>query len=212
MTVNTPPMGWNSWNTFGTNISDKLIRETADIMASSGLLECGYNYLVIDDCWSLLERDENGRLVADPEKFPHGMKALADYVHSKGLKFGMYSCAGMITCAGYPSSYTHEFTDAKTFAEWGVDYLKYDYCFKPDSVKGEVLYRTMGAALSNCGRDILFSACSWGADETRKWIGTTGANMWRATGDIFDAWKSVLDIAGLVPQEMPYTAKNCFLT
>ena len=210
MTVNTPPMGWNSWNTFGTNISDKLIRETADIMASSGLLEHGYNYLVIDDCWSLRERDENGKLVADPEKFPHGMKALADYVHSKGLKFGMYSCAGMITCAGYPSSYTHEFTDAKTFAEWGVDYLKYDYCFKPDSVKGEVLYRTMGAALSNCGRDILFSACSWGADETRKWIGTTGANMWRATGDIFDAWKSVLDIAGLVPQEMPYTAKNCF--
>ncbi|MGN0115680.1 MAG: glycoside hydrolase family 27 protein [Acutalibacteraceae bacterium] len=210
MTVNTPPMGWNSWNTFGKDISDKLIRETADIMVSSGLLEHGYNYLVIDDCWSLRERDENGKLVADPEKFPHGMKALADYVHSKGLKFGMYSCAGMITCAGYPASYGHEYDDAQTFAEWGVDFLKYDYCFKPESVKGEALYRTMGAALNNCGRDILFSACSWGADETRKWIGTTGANMWRATGDIYDAWKSVLTIAGLVPQEMPYTAKNCF--
>lgn len=210
MIVNTPPMGWNSWNTFGKDISDKLIRETADIMVSSGLLEHGYNYLVIDDCWSLRERDENGKLVADPEKFPYGMKALADYVHSKGLKFGMYSCGGTITCAGYPASYGHEYDDAQTFAEWGVDFLKYDYCFKPESVKGEAIYRTMGAALNNCGRDILFSACSWGADETRKWIGTTGANMWRATGDIFDAWKSVLYIAGLVPQEMPYTAKNCF--
>lgn len=210
MIVNTPPMGWNSWNTFGNNISDSLIRETADKMVSSGLLEHGYNYLVIDDCWSLRERGKDGRLVPDPEKFPFGMKALADYVHSKGLKFGMYSCAGMITCAGYPASCGHEFTDAQTFAEWGVDFLKYDYCFKPESVKGEVLYRTMGAALNNCGRDILFSACSWGADQTREWISTTGANMWRATGDIFDSWKSIVNIAGLVPQEMPYTAKNCF--
>ena len=120
-------MGWNSWNTFGTKISDQLIRETADAMVDQGYLAAGYEYLVIDDCWSLRDRDENGKLVADPEKFPYGMKAVADYVHSKGLKFGMYSCAGIMTCAGYPSSYDHEFEDAQTFADWGVDFLKYDF-------------------------------------------------------------------------------------
>ena len=114
----TPPMGWNSWNTFGENINEKMIFETADVMAESGLRDKGYEYLVIDDCWSLRERDENGRLVPDPEKFPHGMKAVADYVHSKGLKFGMYSCAGNMTCAGYHGSYEHEFVDAETFASW----------------------------------------------------------------------------------------------
>ena len=123
MLAKTPPMGWNSWNTFGENISEALIKETADAMVSTGLRDAGYEYLVIDDCWSLRERDENGRMVVDPEKFPSGMKALADYVHSKGLKFGMYSCAGTHTCAGFPGSLDYEFIDAKTFAEWGVDYL-----------------------------------------------------------------------------------------
>ena len=113
----TPPMGWNSWNTFGEDIDEKMIMETADVMAESGLAEAGYNYLVIDDCWSMKERDKNRRLVADPVKFPNGMKAVADYVHSKGLKFGMYSCAGNLTCAGYPGSYEHEFIDAETFAD-----------------------------------------------------------------------------------------------
>ena len=113
----TPPMGWNSWNTFGANINEQLIFETADAMAAAGLPEKGYEYLVIDDCWSLKERDKDGRLVADPEKFPGGMKAVADYVHSRGLKFGMYSCAGTLTCAGYPGSFEHEFVDAETFAE-----------------------------------------------------------------------------------------------
>ncbi len=206
----TPPMGWNSWNTFGTDISEQLIKDTADMMVSSGLLDCGYNYLVIDDCWSLKERDKNGRLVADPEKFPNGMKAVADYVHSKGLKFGMYSCAGMLTCAGYPSSYEHEFVDAATFAEWGVDFLKYDYCFKPGSVNGDVLYKRMGVALANCGRDILFSACSWGADETRKWMKTTGAHMWRSTPDIFDSWKSLKELCMIADRSVKYSAKNCF--
>lgn len=116
-------MGWNSWNTFGEHINETMIKETADSMVENGLLECGYEYLVIDDCWSLRERDKNGRLVADPEKFPHGMKAVAEYVHQKGLKFGMYSCAGNLTCAGYPGSFEHEFIDAATFAEWGVDFL-----------------------------------------------------------------------------------------
>ena len=158
----TPPMGWNSWNTFGENINEKLIMETADKMVEQGLLDCGYEYLVIDDCWSLRKRDEEGRLIADPEKFPHGMKAVADYVHSKGLKFGMYSCAGNLTCAGYPGSFEHEFIDADTFASWGVDFLKYDYCYHSNIIPGKYLYRRMGIALENCGRDILFSACSWG--------------------------------------------------
>ena len=131
MLVNTPPMGWNSWNTFGTNISEDLIKETADAMVDTGLAAAGYNYVVIDDCWSLRERGADGRIVPDPEKFPSGMKALADYVHSKGLKFGMYSCDGPLTCAGYPGSYNNEFIDAQTFADWGVDFLKYDNCYKP---------------------------------------------------------------------------------
>lgn len=147
----TPPMGWNSWNTFGENINEKMIFETADVMAESGLRDKGYEYLVIDDCWSLRERDENGRLVPDPEKFPHGMKAVADYVHSKGLKFGMYSCAGNMTCAGYPGSYEHEFVDVETFASWDVDFLKYDYCYHSPILHGKYLYRRMGLALENCG-------------------------------------------------------------
>ena len=206
----TPPMGWNSWNTFGKDINEQLIFDTADKMVETGLLEKGYEYLVIDDCWSLRERDENERLVADPEKFPHGMKAVADYVHSKGLKFGMYSCAGNLTCAGYPGSYEHEFIDAKTFAEWGVDFLKYDYCYHSPIIHGKYLYRRMGLALENCGRDILFSACSWGADETAKWIKETGASMWRSTGDIFDTWESVKKLVDMQEELHPYNGVGCF--
>ncbi len=203
-------MGWNSWNTYGEQINDELIRETADSMVANGLLEKGYNYLVIDDCWSLRERDANGRLVADPAKFPHGMKALADYVHSKGLKFGMYSCAGNLTCAGYPGSFEHEFIDAETFASWGVDFLKYDYCYHSSIIPGKYLYRRMGLALENCGRDILFSACSWGADATHEWIKTTGSAMWRSTGDIFDTWESVKDLAKQQGALHTYNGVGCF--
>lgn len=206
----TPPMGWNSWNTFGENINEKMIFEMADAMVENGLLEKGYNYLVIDDCWSLKERDENERLVADPIKFPHGMKAVADYVHSKGLKFGMYSCAGNLTCAGYPGSFEHEFIDAETFASWGVDFLKYDYCYHSPIIHGKYLYRRMGLALENCGRDILFSACSWGADETHEWIKETGASMWRSTGDIFDTWESVKDLVNQQQKLHPYNGVGCF--
>ena len=195
MLIKTPPMGWNSWNTFGTDINEQLIMDSADKLVETGLASCGYDYIVIDDCWALKQRDENGKLVPDPEKFPHGMKYVADYVHSKGLKFGMYSCAGTLTCAGYPASYEHEFDDAKSFAEWGVDFLKYDYCFHPSTVPGDILYKRMAIALKNCGRDILFSACSWGADNTRDWIGETGANMWRTTGDIFENWKSIKELS-----------------
>ena len=206
----TPPMGWNSRNTYGENINEQLIMETADAMVAEGLLEKGYEYLVIDDCWSLKERDENERLVADPVKFPHGMKAVADYVHSKGLKFGMYSCAGNLTCAGYPGSFEHEFIDAETFAEWGVDFLKYDYCYHSPIIHGKYLYRRMGLALENCGRDILFSACSWGADETHEWIKTTGAGMWRSTGDIFDTWDSVKDLVKQQEKLHPFNGVGCF--
>ena len=206
----TPPMGWNSWNTFGADINEQLICETADIMVEKGLLRKGYEYLVIDDCWSLRERDADERLAADPAKFPHGMKAVADYVHSKGLKFGMYSCAGNLTCAGYPGSFEHEFIDAQTFAEWGVDFLKYDYCYHSPIIHGKYLYRRMGLALENCGRDILLSACSWGADETHEWIKSTGASMWRSTGDIFDTWQSVKDLVKQQERLHPYNGVGCF--
>ena len=206
----TPPMGWNSWNTFGENINEAMICEMADVMAESGLKEKGYEYLVIDDCWSLKERDEKERLVPDPEKFPHGMKAIADYVHAKGLKFGMYSCAGNLTCAGYPGSFEHEYLDAETFAEWGVDFLKYDYCYHSPIIHGKYLYRRMGLALENCGREILFSACSWGNDETHAWIKETGASMWRSTGDIFDTWDSVKDLVTQQDKLHPYNGVGCF--
>ena len=140
MIIRKPPMGWNTWNTFGPNINEQLILESAKAMVDTGLKDAGYEYIVIDDMWSLKERDANGRLQPDPVKFPHGMKYVADYVHSKGLKFGMYSCCGTHTCAGYPGSFEHEFQDAETFASWGVDYLKYDNCYKPQHIKGEVLY------------------------------------------------------------------------
>ncbi len=210
MIVKTPPMGWNTWNTFGEKINEELIKETADVLVSSGLKDLGYNYLVIDDCWSLKERDSEGRLQADPQKFPNGMKAVADYVHSKGLKFGMYSCCGTLTCAGFPSSYQYEFIDAKTFAEWGVDFLKYDHCFKATEASSAFLYRKMGLALKNSGRDILFSACSWGVNETHQWIKTTGAHMWRTTGDIFDSWESIMDLYKKNKAILPYSALNCF--
>lgn len=158
MTVLKPPMGFNTWNTFGGAINDKLIMETADAMAESGLKELGYEYVVTDDCWSEKRRDADGRLVPSREKFPNGIKPVADYVHSKGLKFGIYSCVGTMTCGGYPGSYGHEYLDAATFAEWGVDFLKYDYCYRPKTSRGEDLYRKMALALKSSGRDILFSA------------------------------------------------------
>ena len=211
MLVNTPPMGWNTWNTFGNDISDALVRESADAFIDLGLKDAGYQYVVIDDCWSLKTRDRaTGRIVPDPEKFPHGMKALADYVHSKGLKFGMYSCAGQRTCADYPASFDHEFLDAKTFAEWGVDFLKYDFCFCPRGFKGELLYRRMGMALRASGRDILFSACNWGVDDVWSWIRSTGAHMFRSTGDIFDTPESFRKIAISQMNRLNAHGAQCF--
>ena len=203
-------MGWNSWNTFGEHISDSLIRETALAMKEKGYLAAGYRYIVIDDCWSLKERDGEGRLVPDPAKFPHGMKDLADYVHSLGFKFGMYSCAGVLTCGGYPASYDHEFIDARTFAEWGVDYLKYDFCNFPANADGTNRYATISMALKASGRDILLAACNWGTEEPWKWMKSIGAHMYRSTGDIQDNFKSFSSIARSQIPNFCMSGANCF--
>ena len=206
----TPAMGWNSWNTFCADISEALVKESAQAFLDNGLKNAGYRYLVLDDCWSLRKRDDHGKLVADPEKFPSGMKALSDHLHGMDLKFGIYSCAGILTCAGYPSSFEHEFTDAATFAEWGVDYLKYDYCNRPHNMDGKLLYRRMSMALRNSGRDILFSACNWGHHEVETWIRTSGAHSWRSTGDIVDNFASMRDIALSQLDKGQYGAPYCY--
>lgn len=193
MLYNKPPMGWNSWNTFGENINEKLIIDTADALVEKGYLDAGYEYIIIDDCWALKQR-VNGKLVENPKLFPHGMKYLADYIHSKGLKFGMYSCAGNMTCAGYPSSYGYEFEDAKQFAQWGIDYLKYDFCHFPESGNKENAYLTMSMALRNSGRDILLAACNWGVGNPSQWMRSRGAHTFRSTGDISDNKQSFIDI------------------
>lgn len=205
----TPALGWNSWNTFTWDINEQLIREVADCFVSEGYQDAGYEYIVIDDCWSRKERNEQGNLVVDLEKFPSGMKALADYIHSLGLKFGMYSCAGTHTCAGYPGSFEHEFQDARQFAEWGVDYLKYDYCYKPRSMSGELLYKRMSLALKNCGREILFSACNWGEDSVYDWIRESGAHSYRSTPDIQDNWESIKQIVLSQIEKKAYTGSFC---
>jgi alpha-galactosidase len=177
----TPPMGWNSWNHFGCDVDERLIRETADAMVASGMREAGYLYVNIDDCWHGT-RDENGFIRPDPERFPSGMKALADYVHSKGLKLGIYSDAGWKTCAGHPGSRGHEYQDALTYARWGIDYLKYDWC-NTGGLNAEGAYQTMGRALAAAGRPIVFSLCEWGTNQPWEWAKEIG-HLWRTTGDI----------------------------
>lgn len=203
-------MGWNSWNTFGQDINAETLKQAADALVGTGLRDAGYNYLVIDDTWALRERGNDCRLIPDPAKFPDGIKDVSDYVHKSGLKLGIYSCAGTMTCAQYPGSYEYEFIDAETFAEWGVDFLKYDYCFRPEPERGKLLYRRMGLALANCGRDILFSACSWGNDDTKSWIKTTGAHMWRSTHDVFDSWESIKMRAKEQLAIQKYNGLGCF--
>ncbi|CAN0926625.1 unnamed protein product [Linum grandiflorum] len=218
----TPPMGWNSWNHFQCNISEKTIKETADAMVSSGLSALGYHYINIDDCWAELNRDSEGNMVSKKSTFPSGIKALADYVHAKGLKLGIYSDAGSQTCSTLmPGSLGHEEQDAKTFASWGVDYLKYDNCNDDGTspkirymvttfllhkdemnvvmeikyVVGELhRYPVMSRALLNSGRPIFFSLCEWGREDPATWAGSIG-NSWRTTGDISDNWDSMTSCA-----------------
>lgn len=210
MVLNTPPMGWNTWNTFGENINEQLIMETADMIVEKGYKDAGYEYVVIDDCWSMRKRDENGQLVADPVKFPHGMKYVADYIHSKGLKFGMYSCCGPLTCASYPGSLDHELDDALFFAENGVDYLKYDWCYHPMTLEGWTLYNRMKMALAATGRDIVFSVCNWGDEDTHSWIRKVGGDLYRSTGDIFDSFRSIKDIIDKEVERFNQSGPSCY--
>jgi len=177
----TPPMGWNSWNRFGCDVNEQLIRETADAMVSSGMKAAGYQYVVIDDCWQG-ERDALGFIQPDRGRFPSGMKALADYIHSKGLKFGIYSDAGWKTCGGHPGSRGYEYQDALTYAKWGVDYLKYDWC-NTEGLNAKGAYLTMRDALFAAGRPIVFSICEWGDNRPWEW-GKDIGHLWRTTGDI----------------------------
>jgi alpha-galactosidase len=185
----TPPMGWNSWNTFQTNINEQLVKDIADVMVSSGMKDAGYRYVVLDDGWMSMERDaKTGDLLADPKKFPHGMKAISDYVHSKGLKFGLYNCAGTKTCAGYPGTRGYEYQDARLYASWDVDYLKFDWCYA-DGINAKEAYTTMSKALKTAGRPIVFSLCEWGTNKPWEWAAPVG-HLWRTTGDIYPQYDS----------------------
>jgi len=187
----TPPMGWNSWNRFGCNINETLIKGIADAMVSSGMRDAGYQYVNLDDCWQV-SRDASGNIVADPARFPSGIKALADYVHARGLKLGIYTDAGTQTCAGRPGSLNREQQDANTYAAWGVDYVKVDWCFT-SGLDPATQYAKFRDAFARTNRPILFSICNWGVNAPWNWGPSTG-NMWRTTGDITDTWSSITSI------------------
>ncbi|WP_433363442.1 glycoside hydrolase family 27 protein [Actinoplanes sp. CA-142083] len=195
----TPPMGWNNYNAYGLEVTEQLIRETADKMVSSGMRDAGYVYVTIDDGWMAGTRDASGNLRADPERFPSGIAALAAYVHARGLKLGIYEDAGVKTCGGLPGSLGHETADAETFAAWGVDYLKYDNCYAAESCGQYTCsssneterYAAMRDALLASGRPIVFSVCSWGTDAVWRW-GAGYGNLWRTTADIQPTYESMV--------------------
>ncbi|MFF8372928.1 NPCBM/NEW2 domain-containing protein [Streptomyces lydicus] len=193
----TPPMGFNNWNSTHcrAEFNEEMVKGIADLFLAKGLKDAGYQYVNLDDCWALPTRDGNGKLVPDPRRFPHGIKAVADYVHAKGLKFGIYTSAGTKTCnsAGFPGGLGHERSDAQQFADWGVDYLKYDNC-NNQGVDAKQRYRTMRDALKATGRPIVYSICEWGENKPWEWASDVG-HLWRTTGDISDSWSSMLDIA-----------------
>ena len=193
----TPPMGFMTWNKYKEDINEQLIRQIADKMAADGYAEAGYKYIFIDDAWQG-GRDKHNNILPDPEKFPSGMKALADYVHSKGLRLGIYSDAALLTCAGYTASYGFEQQDAKTFAEWGIDYLKYDYCHAPsDSAVAHERYKKMADALQNSGRKIVLGVCEWGQLNPEKWARQAGGSLWRVSFDVRDMWKDIVKQGGM---------------
>ena len=186
----TPPMGWNSWNLFEFEVSDSLLREIAEAMVSSGMKDAGYQYIIIDDHW-VGGRNARNVLFPDPNRFPNGMKTVADFIHSKGLKLGIYSDAAEYTCGGVAGSFGFEELDARTFAEWGIDYLKYDYCNAPDDLTTAFQrYRKMGDALEKTGRPIVYSICEWGQRKPWQWAKAAGGHLWRTTWDSRDVWKS----------------------
>jgi alpha-galactosidase len=192
--VPTPPMGWNSWNKFACDINEKVIREMADAIVSFGMSKLGYEYIVIDDCWQVA-RKTDGTIIVDSVKFPSGIKSLADYVHSKGLKFGIYSCAGLKTCQQRPGGNGYEVIDANTYASWGVDYLKYDWCYN-EGIDYLKAYTDMSNALAKSGRPIVFSLCEWGSNRPWIWASKVG-HLWRTTGDIQDCWDCKADWGGM---------------
>lgn len=193
----TPPMGWMTWNLFKGDINERLIRETADAMVESGLRDVGYKYIFIDDLWQG-GRDMHNNIIHDPKKFPSGIKALADYVHSKGLKLGIYSDAAQQTCAGATASLGFEEQDARTFASWDIDYLKYDYCNAPeDSATARRRYKRMADALQNSGRDIALGVCEWGQRQAEEWCESVGGQLWRTTYDVRDMWKDIVHQGGM---------------
>ncbi|MCX5402310.1 ricin-type beta-trefoil lectin domain protein [Streptomyces sp. NBC_00102] len=202
----TPQMGFNNWNTTGcgAQFDEAMVKGIADIFVAQGLKAAGYTYVNLDDCWALPSRDAAGNLVPDPVRFPNGIKAVADYVHSKGLKFGLYSSAGTKTCAntGFPGGLGHEQQDADLWAYWGVDYLKYDNCNNTGADAG-TRYNTMGDALKATGRPILYSICEWGSNQPWNWAPPIG-NSWRTTGDISDSWSSMIQIAHQNQSLAPY--------
>jgi alpha-galactosidase len=190
----TPPMGWNSWNKFACNVSEELIKQVADAMATNGMKDAGYQYIVIDDCWQV-DRDPQGNILADAKRFPSGIKALADYIHSKGLKFGIYSDAGTLTCQKRPGSRGYEFQDARQYAAWGVDYVKYDWC-STSTQNQQASYSIMRDAMEKSARPMVFSLCEWGSSRPWLWAKDVG-NLWRTTGDIQDCWDCKRDWGGM---------------
>lgn len=185
----TPPMGWNSWNTFGRHLTEELVLQTADAMVANGMRDLGYSYINIDDFWQLPERGADGHIQIDKSKFPRGIKYVADYLHQRGFKLGIYSDAADKTCGGVCGSYGYEETDAQDFASWGVDLLKYDYCNAPAGrVEAMERYAKMGKALRATERSIVFSICEWGQREPWKWAKQVGGQLWRVSGDIGDVW------------------------
>ncbi|MBB6498788.1 glycoside hydrolase family 27 protein [Pedobacter cryoconitis] len=190
----TPPMGWNSWNKFECKINETIIREVADAMASNGMKKAGYEYIIIDDCWQI-GRDSLGNILADPERFPSGMKSLGEYIHSKGLKFGIYSDAGTATCQGRPGSRGYEFQDARTYAKWGVDFLKYDWC-NHGKQSAEASYTLMRDAINKAGRPMVFSICEWGTTKPWEW-GKSVGHLWRTTEDIINCFDCTNNWGGL---------------
>ncbi len=182
-------MGWMSWNLMGENINEKALQEMADALVQSSMVAAGYDHIFIDDGWQG-GRDNRNNIIADPVKFPSGIKALADYMHQRGIKLGIYSDAAQLTCAGYTASLGFEAQDAKTFAGWGIDYLKYDYCHAPDDVNiARERYKRIADALRNSGRDITLGVCEWGGRKPWLWAAQAGGQLWRTTDDVRDKWQ-----------------------
>ncbi len=214
----TPPMGWMTWNLYGVHINEQLIRDVADAMVREGFKDAGYQYVYIDDGWQG-GRDNRNNIIPDPQKFPSGIKALADYVHSKGLKLGIYSDAAQLTCGGYTASLGFEKQDAKTFASWGIDYLKYDYCGAPeDAETAQTRYKAIADALRSSGRDIALGICEWGPRKPWLWASKVGGQLWRTTYDVRDKWKDlddngskgILDIVTENKDLYPYAHKGAW--